>query len=387
MPPPSGLPHRSRSSGKKRREHGTLEYPPARFTASGSNLNKSMNIHTVSRVKKHRTIFVCGGLGFSGSNFIRHVLASDKNVKIVNLDALTYAGNPDNVKDVPKSRYTFVRGDICDVSRVKKLMAKADVVVNFAAETHVDRSIHGEFANFFHSNIRGVYALLEALKVSPRVERMIHVSTDEVWGDLPFASKKRFTENSPFRPNSPYAASKAAGDLLIRSYVHTYRLPIIVAHATNFFGPRQFPEKLIPFFALRALHGEQLPLYGTGKNIREWLHVDDYARALVLLLKQGKIGETYLVSTGEGVSNKTIAENILDILGKPRSLLAYVHDRPGHDRKYALDPSKIKALGWRPVRSLREDLERTIRWYAENEAWIKKSLRRTHGVNRHIVLK
>lgn len=336
---------------------------------------------------KNRTLLVCGGCGFMGSNFIHYLLAQEPRIKVINVDLLTYAGNPDNLRGVPKERYRFVKGDICDVALMKKLMSEAGAVLNFAAETHVDRSIHGEFKNFFHTNIQGVYSLLEALKASPHIEKMIHVSTDEVWGDLSLASHARFTERSPFRPNSPYAASKAAGDLLIRAYGKTYGLPVIISHSVNFFGPRQFPEKLIPFFALRATADQPLPLYGAGRNIREWLHVFDYARALRVLLLRGKTGESYLASSGEGESNINIAKMILKILGKPENLIKFVADRPGHDRKYALNASKLRSLGWRPRYSIKRDLRETIQWYIENADWTKHAVARSRSINAHIKVK
>ena len=246
-------------------------------------------------------------------------------------------------------------------------MSRADYVVNFAAETHVDRSIHGGAAAFVHSNIAGVHSLLEALRVSPKVKKMVQISTDEVWGDLPLNSKEKFNEESPFLPNSPYAASKAAGDLLIRSYVKTYGLPVIVSHSVNNFGPRQFPEKLIPFFTLQALKNQPLPLYGNGKNVRDWLYVDDHSSAILTLLEKAGVGEVYAISGNDERSNIWIADNILKILGKPRGLITFVKDRPGHDRRYSVDSRQLKRLGWRPKHSLSSKLKATLNWYIDNK--------------------
>jgi dTDP-glucose 4,6-dehydratase len=336
---------------------------------------------------KGKKFLICGGSGFMGSNFIHFLMKTVPDTHVVNLDALTYAGNPDNLLGVPPGRYRFKKGDICDEKLVGQLMKKADFVINFAAETHVDRSIHSDQNDFIHTNILGVHSLLKAFrKAAPSAAKMIHVSTDEVWGDLPLSAKGRFSEKSPFRPNSPYAASKAAGDLLIRSYTKTYGVPVIVCNSVNFFGPRQFPEKLIPFFTLRAMENEPLPLYGNGKNIREWIHVEDYARALLVLCNRGKTGEIYLASSEEGVSNISIARRILKILKKPESLITFVADRPGHDRKYAVNTSKLRALGWSPRYSITRDLSATVNWYAQNTRWVQRVLGREKRINAHIRL-
>ena len=310
-----------------------------------------------------KNILVCGGCGFMGSNFIRTTLEQFSNVKIVNLDALTYAGNPDNLRGVDETRYKFVKGDIADRPLMKRLFKDADVVVNFAAETHVDRSIHTSAEAFIRTNVLGVHALLEALRASPHIEKMIHVSTDEVWGDLPLDSKEKFVEESTFRPNSPYAASKAGGDLLIRSYVRTHKVPVIVTHSVNNFGPRQFPEKLVPFFTMRALENRPLPLYGSGENMRDWLYVDDHSEAILIVLAKGTVGEIYNISQQKEYSNREIAERILKTLKKPLSLISYVEDRPAHDRKYGVESSKLRALGWKPRYSLEEKLPETVLWF------------------------
>ena len=334
-----------------------------------------------------KTVLVCGGAGFMGSNFIHFLFANISGVKIRNREVLTYAGNRQKLKGLGDKPYTFMQGDIADKSLTERLFRQADYVVNFAAETHVDRSIHKGAADFVHTNIEGVHALLEALRASPNVKKMVQVSTDEVWGDLPLGSKKKFNEETPFKPNSPYAASKAGGDLLIRSYVKTYGLPVIVSHSVNNFGPRQFPEKLIPFFALRAMKGESLPLYGDGKNVRDWLYVDDHSSAIATLLKKGKAGDVYAISCGEEYANIDIAKKILGILGKSEKLITFVKDRPAHDRRYSVDSSKIRALGWRPRISFDEKLKETLQWYSENKSWIKGVIKNNTNINSHISLK
>lgn len=313
-----------------------------------------------------KDILVCGGCGFMGSNFIRTLLDRVVDSRVTNVDALTYAGNPDNLKGIDETRYTFVHGDVTDGELMKKLMRNADVVINFAAETHVDRSIHTSAEAFIRTNVLGVHSLLEALRASPTVEKMVHVSTDEVWGDLPLDSKEKFTEESSFKPNSPYAASKAAGDLLIRSYVRTHELPVIITHSVNNYGPRQYHEKLIPFFTMRALENKSLPLYGRGENMRDWLYVDDHSEGILTVIEKGGRGQVYNISQEQEYSNLHIAEHILKILQKPLSLITHVKDRPAHDLKYAVDSSKLRALGWKPRFSLEDKLPETVEWFARH---------------------
>ena len=320
-----------------------------------------------------------------GSNFIHHILTSARGVRVVNLDLLTYAGTVENVRGLSSQQYRFVRGDLCNTKLLARLMRDVDYVVNFAAETHVDRSIHGDDGAFVQTNIVGVHSLLRALSLSPRVRMCIHISTDEVWGDLPLTSRSAYTEASPFRPNSPYAASKAAGDLLVRSYVETFNLPIIVTHATNNFGPRQFPEKMIPFFITRALKGVPLPLYGDGRHRRDWLHVDDHSRAISLLLEKGEAGGVYAISRqGKEYSNMDVAKRILAHTHKPLSLITHVADRPGHDRQYRVNSAKLRSLGWEPKISLEEGLHATITWYTEHAEWVRATERRAKRLNPHI---
>ncbi len=322
-----------------------------------------------------------------GSNFIHYILNNFNNTKVFNLDLLTYAGNKDNLIGIPAKRYKFLRGDICDTALAARIMKKVDFVVNFAAETHVDRSIYSESEDFMHSNIIGVYSLMKALRLSPNVKKMVQISTDEVWGDLPLKSKSKFNENSPIKPNSPYSASKAAGELLVRAYVKTYNLRVIISRSVNNFGPRQFPEKLIPFFTLRAMKDQLLPLYGDGQNIRDWLYVDDHTEAILKLLHKGVIGEIYGISRSKECSNIEIAKKILKLLGKPEKLITFVEDRLGHDRRYSVDSSKLRRLGWKPAHSFNEQFSYTINWYRKNQQWLNNLLKKRSNINIHINLK
>src|SRR3989344_435636 len=322
------------------------------------------------------TFLVTGGCGFMGSNFIHYILDNFPESFVINLDLLTYVGNEENLRGVPPSRYRFVKGDICDTELVKKLMLESDFVVNFAAESHVDRSIHSDADDFVHTNVVGVHSLLKALRGSPNVKKMVHISTDEVWGDLHFKSHEKFTEESPLKPNSPYAASKAAGEMLVRAYQKTYGLPVIISRSVNNFGPRQHPEKVIPFFAMLAMDNKPLPIHGSGLNVRSWIHVDDHTRAVLALLEKAPYGETYGVSADEECSNMDIAGKILKILNKRENLITFVEDRPANDRRYAVNPSKLLALGWRPRHSLDSHIPVTIDWYKENHAWLNGALRK-----------
>jgi len=311
---------------------------------------------------------VTGGAGFIGSNFIRYVLGTGKNFVVVNYDKLTYAGNLANLEPVADNpNYEFVKGDICDAAAVEKAMRGCDVVIHFAAESHVDRSIY-EPAPVIQTNVTGTFILLEvARKVS--VSRFVHVSTDEVYGDIPpdvFAD-----ESFPLQPSSPYSASKASSDLLVRSYVRTYRFPAVITRSSNNYGPYQFPEKFVPLMITNALNDKALPVYGDGKQQRDWLHVEDNCLGILSVLEKGKIGEVYNIGGAEVEENLTMARRLLDLTGKPESLLSYIQDRPGHDRRYALDCQKIRAeLGWRPSISLEVGLRQTIDWYKKNRDWV-----------------
>lgn len=333
------------------------------------------------------TILVCGGSGFIGSHFVRMMLTKHPNIRIVNLDKLTYSGNQDNVRDVAKNkRYTFVRGDIADRKKVAAVFKKykPDYVINFAAETHVDRSIHMGPEEFIRTNIFGPFTLLEAIKENP-VRKYVQVSTDEVYGTLTLSSKKKFTETTAFAPNVPYASTKAGGDLLCNSYAQTWGLPVVVTHCSNNYGPYQYPEKLIPFFILRSLEGRKVPLYGDGKNVRDWIYVLDHCEALELCLFKGKAGEVYNIGADNERNNRAIAALILKRFGRDASWIEFVKDRPGHDRRYAIDASKIeRELGWKPRHSFKEALPATIEWYINNQTWVERVRRKTGEFNPHI---
>lgn len=315
-----------------------------------------------------KKILVTGGAGFIGSNFVSYWLKKHPEDSILILDLLTYAANKEILKEFKKNpRIQFVHGDICDSKLVNSLIKRLDFVFHFAAETHVDRSILNSQA-FLKTNVLGTQVLLEAARIN-KVKRFVFISTDEVYGTIP---RGLFTENSPLKPNSPYAASKAAADLLCRSYWATYRFPVIITRCCNNFGPYQFPEKVIPLFVTNLQEGRKIPLYGKGINVREWIDVRDHCRALDLIAQKGKPGEIYNIGTGADISNIKLAKLILDYIGKPLSLIEFVPDRPGHDIRYALDWSKLKKLGWKPERSFKENLYETIRWYSENKSWWAK---------------
>jgi len=312
-------------------------------------------------------ILVTGGAGFIGSDFIRYMLGAHPDYNIVNLDSLTYAGNLNNLKDCDTSqRYTFVHGDICNSTLVHSVMERygIDTVVHFAAESHVDRSI-ADASIFVKTNVLGTYTLLEASKLQ-KVRRFIHISTDEVYGNIQEGS---FRETDILSPSSPYSSSKAGSDLLALSYFTTYNLPVIVTRCTNNFGPYQYPEKLIPLFVTNLIDGQKVPVYGTGKNIRDWIHVNDHCRAVDLLLDKGNSGEIYNIGGENEKTNLEITEKILALLKKDDSMIEYVEDRPGHDFRYSLNCSKIRALGWKPSQSFEEGLIDTVRWYIQNEWW------------------
>jgi len=316
-------------------------------------------------------VMVTGGAGFIGSNFIRHMLANHPDCEIINFDKLTYAGNLDNLRDIANdSRYSFVKGDICDQKAVEEIVARlgcSGMIVNFAAETHVDRSILSA-GSFVQTDVYGTYVLLEAMKKF-NVSRYLHISTDEVYGSIERGS---FTEESPLHPNSPYAASKAGSDLLVRSYFKTHNLPVLITRSSNNYGSFQYPEKVISLFITNALEGKKLPLYGDGKNVRDWLYVEDNCEAIDLVLQKGKEGEIYNIGGGCEKQNIEITKFILKELGQAEDLIEYVKDRPGHDRRYSLDGSKIKKLGWEPKTKFEEGLKETIEWYQTNQTWWRK---------------
>jgi dTDP-glucose 4,6-dehydratase len=319
-------------------------------------------------------VLVTGGAGFIGSNFIRYVLDNRVDYQLVNLDALTYSGNLENLESVASDpRYSFERGNICDAQLVTHLISQCDAVVHFAAESHVDRSI-SDAKPFVQTNVLGTQALLDAVRQMEGV-RFLHVSTDEVYGDLPLDKHHlRFTESTPIQPNSPYAASKAASDLLVRSYRETYGIDAVITRCSNNFGPYQFPEKVIPRFVTNLLEGKNVPLYGDGLNVRDWLHVEDHCEALVTVLEHGIAGEVYNIGGNNEQSNLTLTHLILDRLGLDGNRIDYVEDRLGHDRRYAIDASKIQRhLGWTPTRSAWPmALAETVDWYINHANWWRR---------------
>ena len=310
-------------------------------------------------------VLVTGGAGFIGSHFVRHLLTTHPEYEVVNLDKLTYAGNPANLADVAADpRYRFVHGDICDATLVREVMAGCDAVVNFAAESHVDRSIQ-DAGDFLRTDVLGTWVLLEAARLH-RISRYLQVSTDEVYGSI---GRGAFRETDPLRPSSPYAASKAGGDHMVLAYWTTHRLPVLLTRASNNFGPNQYPEKVIPLFITNALDDQPLPLYGDGRQVRDWLYVRDHCAALDLVLHKGAEGEVYNVGAGAELENIALTRRILDLLGKPERLIQAVTDRPGHDRRYAVDTARLRALGWQPVHSFEDALAATVAWYRAHEAW------------------
>ena len=317
-------------------------------------------------------LLVTGGAGFIGSNFIRYILDKYPEYRVINLDKLTYAGNLENLTSADKDpRYAFEKGDICDKARVQLCVMRyeIDAIINFAAESHVDRSILGA-AEFVQTNIVGTNVLLEVAK-ELKIKRFLQVSTDEVYGSLGLTGL--FTEETSLHPNSPYSASKASADMLALAYQHTFDLPVVLTRCSNNYGPYQFPEKLIPLMIANALNDKSLPVYGDGMNIRDWLHVKDHCSAIDEVLHRGKIGEVYNIGGNNEKPNIEIVKLILQNLGKPDSLITYVKDRPGHDRRYAIDSSKIqRELGWTPSYTFEQGIAETIKWYVDNQCWWKR---------------
>ncbi|MDO8499625.1 MAG: dTDP-glucose 4,6-dehydratase [bacterium] len=322
-------------------------------------------------------LLVCGGAGFIGSNFIRYMLEKHPDYFIVNYDKLTYAGNLDNLGSATENvNYVFVQGDIIDLDKLNTVISEYKIthVINFAAETHVDRSIHGGCKDFILTNTLGVQMILDAVRQNNLV-KFVNVSTDEVYGALRLGEDTRFSEDTPINPNMPYAAAKAGGDLMCHAYFITHKTPVIVTHCSNNYGPYQFPEKLIPFFIFKLLNHEKIPVYGDGLNVRDWIHVLDHARALDLMLEQGEPGGVYNVGVDNERDNLEISKMILKIMGQTDDMIEYVTDRPGHDRRYAIDASKIMALGWRPEytrEKFEAGLRETVEWYLENTEWVEK---------------
>ncbi len=312
-------------------------------------------------------ILVTGGAGFIGSNFVRHLLATSDD-QVVVLDKLTYAGNLANLEDFARNpRYSFVQGDIADAETVATAVRDVQAIVNFAAESHVDRSILDPGA-FISTDVYGVYVLLEATR-DAAIDRFVHVSTDEVYGEIPAGSA---TEDTPLRPRSPYSASKAGGEMLVYAYHVTYGIPTIVTRGSNTFGAHQYPEKLLPVVITQAVDHKPVPVYGDGRQVRDWLHVEDHCSAIDLVMRRGAPGEAYNVGGGNERFNIEVIHSILDLLNRPRSLVQFVPDRPGHDIRYSLDSTKLTGLGWKPSRSFDDALAATVRWYADNEAWWRR---------------
>ncbi|MEK7263716.1 MAG: dTDP-glucose 4,6-dehydratase [Bacteroidota bacterium] len=319
-----------------------------------------------------KNILVTGGAGFIGSNFIRMMIAGHPEYRIVNYDKLTYAGNLENLEEVQhSSHYNFEKGDICNSSRINEIMEKysIDAIVNFAAESHVDRSILGA-SEFVQTNVGGTQVLLDAAKKFS-IEKFLQVSTDEVYGSLGETGK--FTEETPLHPNSPYSASKTSADLFVLAYEHTFHLPVVITRCSNNYGPFQFPEKLIPLMIANALNDKPLPVYGKGTNVRDWLHVQDHCEAIDVVLHKGKTGEMYNIGGNNEWKNIDIVKLLLKKLEKSEELITYVKDRPGHDLRYAIDASKIEnELGWKPRYSFETGIEETIQWYLNNQSWWKR---------------
>ena len=311
-------------------------------------------------------VLVTGGAGFIGSNFVTYALEAHPNWHVTTLDKLTYAGRLENLRDVEgHARHHFVKGDVADTTVVRPLVAEADYVIHFAAETHVDRSIH-DAGDFLRTDVYGTFVLLDAARESSRLQRFVQVSTDEVYGSV---SEGASVETDELKPRNPYAASKAGADRLAYSYFATHGVPVIITRASNNYGHRQFPEKIIPLFITNALDARPLPLYGDGQNVRDWLNVDDHCSALDLLLERGKPGEVYNIGGGHEMKNVDLTHQILEMLNQPTSLIQPVRDRPGHDRRYCLDTTKLRSLGWKPNVAFHDGLQAAVNWYRDNEWW------------------
>lgn len=336
---------------------------------------------------ENMNLLVCGGAGFIGSNFIHFILKTQPNYKVLNYDKLTYAGNLNNhIESVKNPNYKFIQGDITDLDLLGKVMKENNIthVINFAAETHVDRSIHGGCKDFVLTNTLGVQMILDAVRAN-NIEKFVNVSTDEVYGALELDEDREFTENTPIEPNMPYAAAKAGGDLMCRAYFKTHKTPVVVTHCSNNYGPYQFPEKVIPFFVFKLMKGEKVPVYGDGLNVRDWIHVRDHAKALLLMLQKGEPGRIYNVGSDNERNNLEITKMILKLMDKGEDMIEYVTDRPGHDRRYAIDASLIRSLGWTPDyprEKFEQGLKETVQWYKDNKDWVNDLWKKKNEMNK-----
>lgn len=311
-------------------------------------------------------VLVTGGAGFIGSNFVRYAIDTHTDWLVTTLDKLTYAGRRENLNDlIDHPRHQFIQGDITDAAATTKLVHEAEIIVHFAAETHVDRSLHNA-GEFIQTDVHGTFVLLDAAREAPQLRRFVQISTDEVYGSIPNGASK---ETDELRPRNPYSASKAGADRLAYSYWATYGVPTIITRASNNYGAYQYPEKVIPLFITNALENKSLPLYGDGKNVRDWLHVLDHCRGIDLLIEKGCDGEVYNIGGDNEIKNIDLTRRVLSLLGRPETLITYIADRPGHDRRYCLDTSKLRRLGWSPQIDFRTGLQETVAWYKENEWW------------------
>jgi len=333
-------------------------------------------------------ILVLGGAGFIGSHFVRLITSEFPNFFCVNFDALKYSGNLENLKDVVSNNYRFIKGDICNIDDLSRTFDEfnPDYVINFAAESHVDNSIHGDASAFVNTNVVGVFNILEQIRKRKNIRKFLQVSTDEVYGDLPIESDERFTPDTPLRPNSLYASSKAQADLMCRAYFKTFKVPVVITRCGNNYGTHQYPEKLIPFFILRLLEGKKLPLYGNGQNIRDWVHVIDHAKALSEVLFSAPEGSVYNIGADCPRSNLDVAKRILKHFDADESMIEYVTDRPAHDAKYHIDASLLeKELGFKAEMKFDDSIDEVIQWYIENRSWIDDILSQSKLINKHIV--
>lgn len=339
-------------------------------------------------ILRRKKILVCGGAGFIGSNFIHHILEKYPYYEVVNYDKLTYAGNLENLRNVEKdSRYHFVEADISDDETLERVIAeyKIDHVINFAAETHVTRSLLFRADEFLRTNVIGVHTILEAVRKNPNVKRFLHVSTDEVYGSLPLDDPTQFDEDYAFQPNVPYAAAKAGGDLMCRAYYNSYQTPVMVTHCSNNYGPYQHPEKLVPNALFRAMRNQPITLHGAGQHVRDWIFVRDHCEALDSILHNGKLGDVYNVGADVEKNTREIAQIVLKNLGKPESLITLVQDRPGNDLRYSISAEKMKReLGWEPKTSFAEGISKTIQWYQNNSSWVDAIRERDKEFSKYI---